>query len=96
MARTLFRKGSTLANAVIFEFASTNLVFELGLVLLILLGLQFLAAEFVGGLVDDRAARRHLPVHAAPAPRRAGAPAGRPRVLERMEGHGAMDMSVGG
>src|SRR5579859_579665 len=51
VARTLFRKGSTLGNAVIFEFASTNLVFELGLVLLILLGWQFLAAEFAGGLL---------------------------------------------
>ena len=51
LARTLFRKGATLPNAIIFEFASTNLVFELGLVLLILLGWQFLAAEFAGGLV---------------------------------------------
>src|SRR2546422_795509 len=51
VARTLFRKGATLPNAVIFEFASTNLVFELGLVLLILLGWQFLAAEFAGGLL---------------------------------------------
>ena len=47
----LFRKGSTLPNAIIFEFASTNLVFELGLALLILLGWQFVAAEFAGGLV---------------------------------------------
>src|SRR6202171_2865562 len=51
VARTLFRKGATFANAVIFEFASTNLVFELGLVLLILLGWQFVAAEFAGGLL---------------------------------------------
>src|SRR2546429_8005193 len=51
VARGLFRKGSTFTNAIVFEFASTNLVFELGLVLLILLGWQFLAAEFAGGLV---------------------------------------------
>jgi uncharacterized membrane protein YraQ (UPF0718 family) len=51
VARTLFRKGSTLPNAIIFEFASTNLVFELGLALLILLGWQFVAAEFTGGLI---------------------------------------------
>ncbi len=51
VARTLFRKGATLSNAIIFEFASTNLVIELGLVLLILLGWQFLAGELVGGLV---------------------------------------------
>src|SRR5207245_6366754 len=51
IARSLFRKGATLANAIIFEFASTNLVFELGLVLLILLGWQFLGAELLGGLL---------------------------------------------
>src|SRR5215469_862191 len=51
LARTLFRKGATLGNAIIFEFASTNLVFELGLVLLILLGWQFLVAELGGGLL---------------------------------------------
>ena len=51
VARSLFRKGASFVNAIIFEFASTNLVFELGLVLLILLGWQFVAAEFVGGLL---------------------------------------------
>jgi YHS domain-containing protein/uncharacterized membrane protein YraQ (UPF0718 family) len=51
VARSLFRRGASFANAIIFEFASTNLVFELGLVLLILLGWQFVAAEFAGGLL---------------------------------------------
>jgi uncharacterized membrane protein YraQ (UPF0718 family)/YHS domain-containing protein len=51
VARALFRRGATFVNAIIFEFASTNLVFELGLVLLILLGWQFVAAEFAGGLL---------------------------------------------
>src|SRR5712692_10067343 len=51
VARGLFRKGATFGNAIIFEFASTNLVFELGLVLLVLLGWQFVAAEFAGGLL---------------------------------------------
>ncbi len=51
VARALFRRGASLVNAMIFEFASTNLVFELGLVLLILLGWQFVAAEFAGGLL---------------------------------------------
>src|SRR5712675_207816 len=51
VARSLFRRGASFVNAVIFEFASTNLVFELGLVLLILLGWQFVAAEFAGGLL---------------------------------------------
>ena len=51
LARTLFRRGASFVNAIVFEFASTNLVFELGLVMLILLGWQFLAAEFAGGLL---------------------------------------------
>src|SRR5919201_6544861 len=51
VARALFRRGASFANAILFEFASTNLVFELGLVLLVLLGWQFLAAELAGGLV---------------------------------------------
>src|SRR6202162_3133068 len=51
LARALFRRGANFVNAIIFEFASTNLVFELGLVLLILLGWQFVAAEFGGGLL---------------------------------------------
>src|ERR1700716_3946898 len=51
IARALFRRGADFVNAIIFEFASTNLVFELGLVLLILLGWQFVAAEFAGGLL---------------------------------------------
>src|SRR5437899_9638446 len=51
VARALFRRGANLANAILFEFASTNLVFELGLVLFVLLGWQFLAAELAGGLL---------------------------------------------
>ena len=51
VGRALFRRGASFVNAIIFEFASTNLVFELGLVLLILLGWQFVAAEFAGGLL---------------------------------------------
>src|SRR4029077_10971357 len=51
LARALFRRGAAFVNVIIFEFASTNLVFELGLVLLIFLGWQFVAAEFAGGLL---------------------------------------------
>jgi uncharacterized membrane protein YraQ (UPF0718 family)/YHS domain-containing protein len=51
IARALFRRGASFVNAIIFEFASTNLVIELGLILLILLGWQFVAAEFAGGLL---------------------------------------------
>jgi uncharacterized protein len=49
MAKSLFQKGADFTTAMIFMFASTNLVVELGIVLIVLLGWQFAAAEFVGG-----------------------------------------------
>src|SRR5215831_15950429 len=51
IAKSLFQKGASLASAMVFQFASTNLVFELGLVIWLFLGWQFTLAEFVGGLV---------------------------------------------
>ncbi len=49
MAKSLFQKGADFTTAMIFMFASTNLVIELGIVLVVLLGWQFAVAEFVGG-----------------------------------------------
>ncbi len=49
LARSLVRKGANFTSAMAFQFASTNLVIELGLILALLLGWQFTAAEFVGG-----------------------------------------------
>ena len=51
IAKSLFQKGASLATALAFQFASTNLVFELGIVIWIFLGWQFTLAELVGGLV---------------------------------------------
>jgi hypothetical protein len=51
IAKSLFQKGASAASALAFQFASTNLVWELGLVLWILLGWRFTLAEFVGGAV---------------------------------------------
>jgi uncharacterized protein len=50
IAKSLFQKGASLAAAMAFQFASTNLVFEIGIVLWIFLGWEFTVAEFVGGL----------------------------------------------
>ena len=50
-ARALVMKGAHFVAAVAFMFASTNLVIELGILILIFLGWQFLAAEIVGGLL---------------------------------------------
>src|SRR5438128_3813685 len=94
IARSLFRKGASFPAAIVFEFASTNLVFELGLILLILLGWSFVGAEFAGGLlmivILARLFRWTLrPALVAEAHREAEQ--GR---HGRMEGHGEMDMSV--
>ncbi len=51
IAKSLFQKGASAASALAFQFASTNLVWELGLVLWVLLGWQFTLAEYVGGIV---------------------------------------------
>ena len=94
IARSLFRKGASFSAAMIFEFASTNLVFELGLILLILLGWQFLAAEFAGGLlmVVLLAILFRLTLSRRLVDRaRRQAERG---IAGRMEGHGEMDMSI--
>jgi len=50
IARSLFQKGASFATAMVFQFASTNLVFEIGIVLWIFIGWRFTLAEFVGGI----------------------------------------------
>ena len=51
IAKSLFQKGASAASSLAFQFASTNLVWELGLVLWVLIGWQFTLAEFLGGIV---------------------------------------------
>jgi uncharacterized protein len=51
IAKSLFQKGASAASALAFQFASTNLVWELGLVLWVLIGWQFTLAEYIGGIV---------------------------------------------
>ncbi|HKN94858.1 MAG TPA: permease [Thermoleophilaceae bacterium] len=51
IAKSLFQKGASAATALAFQFASTNLVWELGLVLWVLIGWQFTVAEYLGGIV---------------------------------------------
>src|SRR2546428_2616420 len=96
VARTLFRNGATLTNAIIFEFASTNLVFELGLLLIVLLGWQFFTAELLGGILMVAILAVAVPlvlrdriIDEARRQANRGIPG-------RMEGHAEMDMSVPG
>ena len=51
LAKSLFQRGADFTTSMVFMFASTNLVFELGIVLWLLIGWQFAAAEFVGGAI---------------------------------------------
>ncbi len=51
IAKSLFQKGASATTALAFQFASTNLVWELGLVMWVLIGWQFTLAEYVGGVV---------------------------------------------
>jgi uncharacterized membrane protein YraQ (UPF0718 family) len=94
LARSLFRKGANFTAAMAFEIGSTNLVVELGIILALLMGWQFTAAEFVGGplmivilAVLFRLFVRSRLVDAA----RTQADQG---LAGSMEGHAAMDMSV--
>jgi uncharacterized membrane protein YraQ (UPF0718 family) len=96
LARSLFRKGADFTAAMAFQFASTNLVIELGLILALLLGWQFTLAEFVGGplmiIMLALLFRRFLTARLTAA---AAAQADK-AVAGSMEGHAAMDMSVSG
>src|SRR5437867_2677032 len=51
IAKSMFQKGASLATAMAFQFASTNLVFEIGIVMWIFIGWEFTLAEFVGGIL---------------------------------------------
>jgi uncharacterized membrane protein YraQ (UPF0718 family) len=94
LARSLFRRGADFTASMAFEFASTNLVVELGILMALLLGWEFTLGEFVGGplmivliaLVFRLFLRRRLVDEA-----RANAERG---LVGRMEGHAEMDMSV--
>ncbi len=91
LARSIFRKGGNFTAAMAFEFASTNLVIELGVILAVLMGWQFTLAEFVGGpvmiavlAVLFRIFLRTQLVDDARAQAEKG-------IAGRMEGHAAMD-----
>jgi uncharacterized membrane protein YraQ (UPF0718 family)/YHS domain-containing protein len=51
MAKSIFVKGADFIAAMVFMFASTNLVIELGVVLVVLMGWQFAVSEFIGGII---------------------------------------------
>ncbi|WP_042364799.1 permease [Streptacidiphilus neutrinimicus] len=96
LARSLFRKGADFTAAMAFEIASTNLVIELGVILALLMGWQFTLAEFTGGpvMIVVLALLFRLTLRSRLL-REARTQADR-GLAGAMEGHAAMDMSVGG
>jgi uncharacterized membrane protein YraQ (UPF0718 family) len=94
LARSLFRKGANFTAAMAFEIGSTNLVVELGIILALLMGWQFTAAEFIGGplmiVVLAVLFRLFVRTRLVDAARRQ-ADRG---LAGSMEGHAAMDMSI--
>jgi uncharacterized protein len=94
IARSMFRKGADFNAAMAFQFASTNLVLELGIVLWVMMGWRFTAATWAGGIVMIAILstllriffRKRLVEEA-----RANADKG---LAGRMEGHARMDMAL--
>jgi uncharacterized membrane protein YraQ (UPF0718 family) len=96
LARSLFRKGANFTAAMAFQFASTNLVIELGIIMALILGWQFTLGEFVGGPLMIVLLAIGFRVFLSPSlveEARRNAERG---AAGRMEGHAEMDMSVSG
>ena len=94
LARSIFRKGADFTAAMAFELASTNLVAELSIILIVLMGWQFALAEFAGGLLMVAIIAMLFRIflsHKVVQKARAQADKG---VRGVMEGHAEMDMSV--
>src|SRR5947199_9848714 len=94
LARSIFRKGANFSAAMVFELASTNLVAELAIIMVVLLGWQFAVAEFVGApvmvmilVVLFRLFLKPPMVDRARAQAERG-------LRGKMEGHAEMDMAV--
>ena len=94
LTRSIFRKGANFTSSLIFEIASTNLVIELGIIMLVLLGWQFTAAEFLGApviitiiIILCRAFLTERLVDRARKQAERG-------IKGIMEGHAEMDMSI--
>ena len=94
LARSIFRKGANFTAAMAFQLASTNLVAELTIIIIVLMGWQFAAAEFLGGplmvvmmaLLFRMFLSRKLVIEARAQSERG--------LKGKMEGHAEMDMSV--
>jgi uncharacterized membrane protein YraQ (UPF0718 family) len=94
LARSLFRKGANFTAAMAFQIASTNLVIELGIILILLMGWEFAAAEFIGGPVMIVVLAVLFRLFLKPRLLDAARKQADKGLAGSMEGHAAMDMSV--
>src|SRR5579883_362194 len=94
IARSIVRKGGNFTAAMVFQFASTNLVIELGILLAILMGWQFTLAEFIGGLLMIGILVLLFRVFLKPKLVQQAVQQADRGLQGRMEGHAEMDMSV--
>ena len=96
LARSIFQKGASFVSAMAFELASTNLVIELGIIIFVLLGWQFTAAEFIGGILMVIFIGLIFRLTLTPKLVQMAIANAEKGLMGRMEGHAAMDMSVSG
>jgi uncharacterized membrane protein YraQ (UPF0718 family) len=94
LARSLFRKGANFSAAMAFELASTNLVVELSIIMIVLMGWQFALAEFVGAPIMVAIMVLLFRMFLSPRSVREAKRQANRGLSGRMEGHAAMDMSV--
>jgi uncharacterized membrane protein YraQ (UPF0718 family) len=96
LARSIFQKGASFVSSMAFELASTNLVIELGIILIVLMGWQFAAAEFVGGILMVILIALIFRLTLTPKLVQMAKEQASKNRVGRMEGHATMDMSVSG
>jgi uncharacterized membrane protein YraQ (UPF0718 family) len=96
LARSIFVKGASFTSAMVFELASTNLVIELGIILTVLMGWQFTAAEFIGGILMIIFIGLIFHFTLTPGLVQMAKTQAEKGLAGRMEGHASMDMSASG
>src|SRR6202047_2360485 len=94
IARSIFRKGANFMAAMAFEMASTNLVFELSIILIVLMGWHFMAAEAIAAPIMVAILAVLFRLFLRPQLLQAAKDQAEKGIAGRMEGHAEMDMSV--
>jgi uncharacterized protein len=94
IARSIFRKGANFTAAMAFEMASTNLVLELSIILIVLMGWQFMAAEAIAAPIMVAILAVLFRLFLRPQLLQAAKDQAEKGIAGRMEGHAEMDMSV--